>query len=182
MKHSVPGATQIGSIASHRAKQRALSADTSSASTHDLAMDEGRKEEDVGALNLRQLLLKRSNWFEERIVDAADHYGYGFVTPAMNRLFAHMPRKPVSISTLARRMAVSRQAVHQVVTEACRRGILELVLDESDARLRKVRFTEKGRTMKQSAALAVDEIEADLERRLGAEDFATLRRILESSW
>ena len=145
-------------------------------------MDEGRYEEDVSALNLRQLLLKRSAWFEERIVEAADRYGYGFVTPAMNRLFAHMPRQPVSISALARRLAVSRQAVHQTVAEACRRGILELVAHESDARLRKVRFTKKGRAMKQSATLAVSEIEAELERRLGAEDFATLRRILERPW
>ncbi|MFO1101124.1 MAG: MarR family transcriptional regulator [Xanthobacteraceae bacterium] len=144
-------------------------------------MDE-QVEEDVRALNLRQLLLKRSHWFEERVFEAADRYGYGFVTPAMNRLFAHMPRKPVSISTLARRLAVSRQAVHQLVTEACRRGILELVTDDSDARLRKVQFTAKGRAMKQSATLAVREIETELKRRLGAEDLATLRRILESSW
>ena len=145
-------------------------------------MDEGRYKEDVSALNLRQLLLKRSTWFEERIVEAADSYGYGFVTPAMNRLFAHMPRQPVSISALARRLAISRQAVHQTVAEACRRGILELVAHESDARLRKVQFTKKGRAMKQSATLAVREIEAELERRLGAEDFATLRRILERHW
>ena len=145
-------------------------------------MDDIRNEEDVSALNLRQLLLKRSDWFEERIVDAADRYGYGFVTPAMNRLFARMPRKPVSISALARRLAVSRQAVHQTVAEACRRGILELVPHDSDARLRNVRFTKKGLAMKQSARLAVREIEAELERRLGAEDFAALRRILERPW
>ena len=146
------------------------------------AMDEGRAEDDGGASNLRQLLLKRSTWFEQRMVDAAERYGYGFVTPAMNRLFAHMPSKPISISALARRLAVSRQAVHQTVAEACRRGILELVAHESDGRLREVRFTEKGRAMKQSAALAVREIEADLERRLGAEDFAALRRILQHPW
>ena len=145
-------------------------------------MDEERNTEDVAELNLRQLLLKRSGWFEEQIVEAAERYGYGFVTPAMNRLFAHMPAKPVSISALARRLAVSRQAVHQTVAEACRRGILELVAHESDARLRKVRFTKKGRAMKQSAALAVREIEAELERRIGAEDFAALRRILERPW
>lgn len=145
-------------------------------------MDDERFDEDDAALNLRQLLLKRSAWFEEQMVEAADRYGYGFITPAMNRLFAHMPRKPISISELARRLAVSRQAVHQTVAEACRRGILELVPDDTDARLRTVRFTEKGRQMKQSAALAVREVEAELERRLGAEDFAALRRILERPW
>ncbi len=144
--------------------------------------DQGIADQDIAGSNLRQLLLKRSHWFEDRVVDAADRYGYGFVTPAMNRLFAHMPREPISISALARRLAVSRQAVHQTVAEACRRGILELVAHDSDARLRKVRFTRKGQSMKRSAALAVQEIEADLERRLGADDFAALRRILERPW
>ena len=145
-------------------------------------MNENSAEQDISKLNLRQLLLKRSAWFEGRMVEAADRYGYGFVTPAMNRLFAHMPRKPVSISALARRLAVSRQAVHQTVAEACRRGILELVEHDSDGRLRNVRFTEKGQAMKQSATLAAREVEAELERRLGAEDFAALRRILEAPW
>ena len=132
-------------------------------------MDDSPKEQDITELTLRQLLLKRSTWFEDRMVEAADRYGYGFVTPAMNRLFAHMPRKPISMSALARRLAVSRQAVHQTVAEAC-------------ARLRNVRFTERGLEMKRSAARAAREVEAELERRLGAADVAALRRILEHPW
>ncbi len=132
--------------------------------------------------DLRQLLLKRSNWFEERVVLAAEGYGYGFVTPAMNRLFAHMPRKAVSISKLAQRLSITRQAAHQTVAEGCRLGILELISDDSDARVRNVRFTAYGLAMKRSAAQAVRKIESDLERRLGADDFAALRRILGRPW
>lgn len=134
------------------------------------------------APDLRQLLLKRSNWFEEQVVAAAADYGYGFVTPAMNRLFAHMPRSPVSMSALARRLAVSRQAVHQTVSEARRRGILELVPDPSDARIRRVRFSQQGEAMRQRATQAVQDIEAELERELGTEDFAALKRILQRHW
>src|SRR5690242_4919462 len=86
--------------------------------------------------SLRLLLLQRSEWFEDRVLQAAPRYGYRFVTPAMHRLFAHMPSKPMSISELARRLAVSRQAVHQTVAAACRRGIVELVDDPRDARAR----------------------------------------------
>ena len=139
-------------------------------------------DEELTEQNLRQLLLKRSNWFEEQIVKSAARYGYAFVTPAMNRLFANMPRKPASISKLARRLAVSRQAVHQTVAEACRRGLLELVEDPSDARVRNVRFTEKGRAMTRSAAQSARTIEAELEQRLGPQDLAALRRILQREW
>jgi DNA-binding MarR family transcriptional regulator len=132
--------------------------------------------------NLRELLLERSDWFEDRVLEAAPRFGYHFVTPAMHRLFAHMSRKPVSISMLARRLAVSRQAVHQTVGEACRRGIVELLEDPLDARLRNVRYTEKGMKMVRSASQAVRGIEARLRRRLGQRDLAALRRILSKEW
>jgi DNA-binding MarR family transcriptional regulator len=141
-----------------------------------------REGDDHAARSLRGLLLLRSDWFEDRVLQAAPRFGYRFVTPAMHRLFAHMSSKPVGISELARRLAVTRQAVHQTVGEACRRGIVELVDDPLDARVRKVRFTAKGMHMVRSAQQVVRRIEAELERRLGVRDLAALRRILAKEW
>jgi len=138
--------------------------------------------DDHATRNLRGLLLLRSDWFEDRVLQAAPRFGYRFVTPAMHRLFAHMSTSPVGISELARRLAVSRQAVHQTVGEACRRGIVELVDDPLDARVRNVRFTAKGMHMVRSARQVVRRIEAELERQLGARDVAALRRILGRQW
>jgi DNA-binding MarR family transcriptional regulator len=132
--------------------------------------------------NLRQLLLQRSEWFEARVLEAAPRYGYHFVTPAMHRLFAHMSSRPVGVSELARRLAVTRQAVHQTVDAALRRGIVEQVDDPADARTRRVRFTAKGMKMVRSAAQVVGGIESELEQRLGPRDLATLRRILSKVW
>ena len=134
------------------------------------------------ARSLRQLLLQRSDWFEDRVLEAAPRYGFHFVTPAMHRLFAHMSTKPVSISELARRLAVSRQAVHQTVAVACRRGIVELIDDPLDGRARKVRFTAKGMQMVGSASRVARGIETRLERQLGPRDLASLRRILAKPW
>lgn len=133
-------------------------------------------------MNLRYLLMMRSEWFEERVVQAATAHGYGFVTPAMNRIFAHMRHQPVSISELARQLVISRQAVHQTVAEAQRRGIVELTDDPADRRLKMVRFTEKGMEMSRSAAQAIRDIEDELERQLGARDLAALKRILGKEW
>lgn len=141
-----------------------------------------KTSDDHASRSLRQLLLQRSDWFEDRVLQAAPRYGYAFVTPAMHRLFAHMSTKPVSISELARRLAVSRQAVHQTVGVACRRGIVELVDDPLDGRARKVRFTNKGMKMVGSASRVVRSIETGLERRLGPRDLAALRRILSKAW
>ena len=141
-----------------------------------------KSSDHASSRSLRQLLLQRSTWFEERVLQAAPRFGYRFVTPAMHRLFAHMSSKPVSISKLARELAVSRQAVHQTVDAARRRGIVELVEDPLDARARNVRFTDKGMKMVRSASRVVRSIEVDLEERVGRRDLAALRRILAKPW
>ena len=143
-------------------------------------MDKASRE--PGERSVRQLLLQRSEWFEARVLAAAPRYGYRFVTPAMHRLFAHMSSKPLSMSDLARRLSVSRQAVHQTVAAARRRGIVELIEDPLDGRTRKVRFTDKGLKMVRCAAHVVRDIESELEGRLGPRDLAALRKILSRDW
>lgn len=132
--------------------------------------------------NLRHLLMTRSEWFEERVLREAEKHGYGFVTPSMNRMFAHMRHKPISISDLARQLAISRQAVHQTIGEAMRHGVVELIDCESDKRIKLVRFTEKGMEMSATAAKSIAKIEKQLEARIGAADMEALQRILASDW
>jgi DNA-binding MarR family transcriptional regulator len=132
--------------------------------------------------NLRQLLLNGSGWFEEQVLGEAEKHGYGFVTPSMNRLFGHMRRRPISISELARKMGISRQAVHQTVGEAMRHGVLEFVDSETDRRIKLVRFSERGLEMSAIAAKSIAKIENRLASRIGREDVETLRRILAKDW
>ena len=131
---------------------------------------------------LRSLLLTRSEWMEERVFAGAAKHGYGHLTPAMVRLFGHMGRTPVGISEIARRMAVSRQAAHQLANEAAKLGLLELVPSEYDRRVKLLRFTSQGWAMSDSAARELERIEAELARHIGAGDLETLRRILAQSW
>ncbi len=131
---------------------------------------------------LRNLLLARSEWMEERVLQGARRNGYGNVTPAMNRLFAHMGHRPVGLSELARRLTVSRQAVHQLAREAERLGLVEFVASPDDARVRLLQFSAEGRAMSASAANELRAIEAELRLALGEEDFAALQRILARQW
>lgn len=131
---------------------------------------------------LRDLLLSRMEWMEARVMEGAGRNGYGQVTPAMNRMFAHMVGAPVGLSELARHLAVSRQAVHKLANEAAALGLVEFVACAADARIKLLRFTEKGWAMSASAAREFAAIEAGLARRIGAEDMEALRRILARPW
>jgi hypothetical protein len=76
---------------------------------------------------LRHLLMARSDWMEQRVMALAEINGYPHVSTAMNRLFAHLGGKPLGLSELARRLSVSRQAVHKLAQEAERQGLVEFV-------------------------------------------------------
>jgi DNA-binding MarR family transcriptional regulator len=131
---------------------------------------------------LRYLLAHRTNWMEQQLYAGAAEEGYGYVTPAMSRMFGQMGKEPVSLSELARRLIVSRQAVHQMANEAVRHGLVELVDSPTNKRVRLVKFTEQGRAMFASGTKTLAKIERGLGKRIGSEDLETLRRILAKNW
>jgi len=131
---------------------------------------------------LRTLLLRRTEWMEARVLEAARRNDYAGITPAMNRLFGHMRSRPVGLSDLARRLGVSRQAVHEIVRQAQAMGLVELFASPDDARIKLVRFTEAGWAMSESAARELRAIERSLAERIGECDLETLCRILALPW
>lgn len=147
-----------------------------------VALRQARRVGAVRAAELRQLLLRRAEWFEARVLKAAARHGYPFVTPAMNRFFACLSRDPVSLSAIARRLGITRQSAHFTATEAHRHGLIEFIEDPADARVRLVRFTDGGRDMARIAQAAFREIERSLVQAIGAREVETLKRILSMGW
>jgi DNA-binding MarR family transcriptional regulator len=131
---------------------------------------------------LRHLLMTRTEWMEKRVMAGARAAGFGFVTPAMNRLFAHLRGRPVGLSEIARDLGISRQAVHQLANEAAEHGLAEFVPSEEDGRVKLLRFTQKGWAMSDSAAKAFEDIENELAGHIGGKDLQQLKRILGKSW
>ncbi|HMX11474.1 MAG TPA: MarR family transcriptional regulator [Burkholderiaceae bacterium] len=132
--------------------------------------------------SLRHLLAQRSAWMEAQLHSGADRDGYGYITPAMSRMFGQMGKEPVSLSELARRLIVSRQAVHQLANEALKHGLVELIESPTNRRVRLLRFTPQGEVMYASGTRDLRAIEARLAERIGAEDMAALLRILSKDW
>ena len=131
---------------------------------------------------LRRLLLSRSDWMEQRLYENAERNGYADVTPAMSRLFAHLAGRPIGLSELARRLAVTRQAVHKLANESAKMGYVEFVDSEVDARVKLLRFTQKGWHMAETAEKELQLIEAKLARVIGADKLSLLKEILSLPW
>lgn len=131
---------------------------------------------------LRNLLLQRSSWFEERVMEKARIHGYEKVTPAMSRMFGHMSSRPIGISDLARRLGVTRQAAHKTATEATQLGLTEFVPDLNNARIVRLQFTQAGWAMSAQAAKNFEEIELSIKERLGTRNLNELKRLLAMAW
>ena len=132
--------------------------------------------------NLKQLLLSRNDWFAGQIMQRVKSSEHAFITDAQSRLLAHMGGKSMSMAELARRLAISRQAVHKMVTELDRRGILEVRDDPARGNSKIVAYTAKGKEINRNGARIIEEIETQLMRRLGAERVAQLKDILAQDW
>ena len=133
--------------------------------------------------NLKQLLLTRSDWFAREIMKGVRGSSeYGFITPAHSRLLAHMGGKPTSMSELARRLAISRQAVHKSVTELARRGILEVQDDPERRNSKRVVYTDKGREVNRAGAAIIEAIEARIAARIGTQGLTQLKTLLAQEW
>ena len=131
---------------------------------------------------LRVLLMRRHEWLYERGMASASENGYGFVTPAMARVFELIGQGPVSLSELARRLAISRQSLHETITAACSHGLVELVPDATNKRIRIARFTEAGKRMSRTVVRVDREMERQLARRIGADNVRALKDILAMAW
>jgi DNA-binding MarR family transcriptional regulator len=132
--------------------------------------------------NLKQLLLARNEWFARALEREIARSPYAYLTPAEGRLLAHMAGKPSHMAELARRLGVSRQAVHKTVTALAHRGILELAHDPARGNTKLVLYTEKGREVNREGAGLIAGIEARLEARIGAMALEELKAILGADW
>jgi DNA-binding MarR family transcriptional regulator len=133
--------------------------------------------------NLKQLLLERSDWFAREILEGIAHSAeYAFITPAQSRVLALMGGKPASMAELARRLAISRQAVHKTVAELARRGILEVRDDPERGNSKLVFYTETGRELNRAGARMIDRVEQRIAERIGERGVAELKRLLGADW
>jgi DNA-binding MarR family transcriptional regulator len=132
--------------------------------------------------NLKQLLLARSDWFAREIMSGVRRSEYAYITPAQSRLLATMAGKPTSMAELARRLAISRQAVHKTVAELARRGILEIRDDPERRNAKLIVYTERGRQVNRAGAAIIERVEERIASRIGRERLETLKSLLSEDW
>ncbi|MEM7728561.1 MAG: MarR family winged helix-turn-helix transcriptional regulator [Pseudomonadota bacterium] len=131
---------------------------------------------------LRQLLAARHRWFEAALQDLAVLDGYGDLSAPMVQMLSHIGRDPVRIGEIARAMQVSRQWVQKLAKEGEQLGLLSPTVDPKDRRALCIGFSEDGWRVVRLAAARMEEIERELEGRIGEKALDALMDILGTDW
>lgn len=135
-----------------------------------------------GAGNLGALLVRAFRWFEDGLASDPDTAHLPRLSGSQFMTLASLDGGGTSIAELARRVGVTRQAMHQQIGEMEKAALVELVDSPTDRRVKLVKLSLLGRTLDQKAAQAITELEKELARRIGKAAVSDLRAILAADW
>jgi DNA-binding MarR family transcriptional regulator len=85
----------------------------------------------------------------------------------------------LSLTELAGRLGVSKQAALKVVDDMERRGLVERAASTTDRRSKTLRLTDRGRAVRKTALATSRRMERELRAELGPDDVDAARRVLE---
>ena len=120
------------------------------------------KPGDPGEADLGILLTTAMRGFVDLLHAELVKRGYGEVRPAFGVVFRALRDGPLTLTELAARLGVTKQAAAKVVDEMDAKGLLRRRADPSDARAKLLELTARGRGAMRTAIA----IGADLEARL----------------
>ena len=137
-------------------------------------------EEDVRHVLLS--LLRGFYWFDEGLQNYLQARGWPVVTRPQSMVMANLVLGVRRPSDIARNMGVSRQAIHATINQMVESGIVELVDDPSNGRVKIVAPTKMGETMRIDAQRSMVLMGEELGRRLGKPQFLKAAHLLNEDW
>lgn len=129
--------------------------------------------------NLAILLREPFRALNDELVDRFAARGHPEVRYAHGNVFQYLDDAGTRVSVLADRAGMTKQSMAQLVAHLEEHHYVERVPDPADRRAKLVRLTDRGRELFVVVREFVAEVEARLDRRMGAERVRRLRVLLE---
>ena len=130
--------------------------------------------------NLRQLLLRAHREINAMVASELVRRGYSDIRPVHSRLLENLDRDGNSITVVAKRAQMTKQAMGSLARELEAKGYLRRVVDENDRRAWRLCFTAKGWRLMLETFEIVAAIERQVATQLGEQPFDALRAGLAS--
>lgn len=128
--------------------------------------------------NIRTLIYLFGQELDERITALRQGTGYESVRASDIRVFVHAADGSGSFSEIARRLGISRQAVHMSAQRLKERGVIDTQVMNNSRRDMRIVLTDQGRRAMAMANEQIFNLESEISEVIGAEGLETLRKTL----
>jgi DNA-binding MarR family transcriptional regulator len=128
--------------------------------------------------NVRRLLVAATRTVNRHITSELQRRGYEHTRPGHSALLANLDFNGSSVTEIAERAQISKQAMARLAVELEEMGLITREQSETDGRALMLRYTRLGKVVVRASVAIVDEFERELARRVGARSLSTLKRTL----
>lgn len=141
-----------------------------------------KKDETAAAGQVLLNLLTGFYWFDEGLRSYIQARGWPEVTRPQSMVMANLVMGVRYPSEIARRLGVSRQAIHATLKSMIGMGMVELADDPENMRVKVVVFTPMGEAMRRDAQQAMKIMVDTLAGRIGTDAFDKAASMLALDW
>lgn len=127
-------------------------------------------------------LFERFVWLDEGLQQRLHARGWPDVSRAQSMVMINVVTGTTRPSDIARRLGVSRQAIHGTIAQMVGKGIVMLVPDADDSRHKRLALTAFGEQMRHDAQEAMAALTDRVAGRIGTDRLAALVAALTAEW
>ena len=127
-------------------------------------------------------LLQGFYWFDEGLQNYLRAKNWPAVTRPQSMVMANIVLGVRRPSDIARRLGVSRQAIHATISQMIRLGMVDLIDDPTNRRVKVMTLTPLGETMRLDAQRAMVILADELGRRLDGPSLLKAAHLLHEDW
>ena len=129
-----------------------------------------------------KLLLDAFNWFDMSLLASMKAQNLGDISHSQSMLMAHLTDSGIRISELAKCMRISRQAAQKRVVDLEKLGFVYTDTDPTNLSAKIVSLTPKGRNRVKAALGIFAELELELSKRIGVDEFNCMKEAIKKDW
>ena len=133
--------------------------------------------------DIKFLLLDKLNIVEELSLKEASCYGFeinDIITAT--RILTLIQNGTYTSASLAKKLNISRQAIHKSISNLCQKDFLELQIDKSNKKNKIIHITTSGYELLECRKEVMKKVEKQIESKIGKENYSLLKNILTKEW
>ena len=132
--------------------------------------------------NIGQLLFQKFQLLDDCLLNELSKSEFGKISKSQSMVFACLGGGDVTISEIAKRLGISRQAAQKTVSELVIKKLLTLKLSQKNKSAKIVKLTPTGSKCVKLAQDTYAQIERNISQTIGSERLREFRTVLESDW